>query len=481
MSEVKVNKISPRSGTEVTLGDSGDTFTIPSGATINNQGTATNFGATGSASWVTTVKTSTFTAVAGEGYFVNTTGGVVTVNLPAGTAGAVVAIKDYAGTFDTNAVTLVQNGSDKIGGAAVNATLTTEGIAVTLVFIDSTQGWLVTDSGLQNEAPTAQYICASVSGSCNTIATSGDFKIATFKGPGTFTVNSAGNACGSNTIDYLVVGGGGGAGTNANNSPQGASGAGAGGFRVSNGYCSPAPLMSPLAAPAALPVTATGYPVTIGGGGAGAASAPYSGANGNPSTFTGTTTITSAGGGFGSGDVDQPEVPGAGGPGGSGGGGHQVSPSHITGAGNTPPVSPPQGNPGGGGSSPSGEGGGGAGEAGINSGWCGVPTNAGKGGAGSFIIQAGFGGCNGTTGPVSNTRYFAGGGGGSSSPNRSPGGTPGSGGAGGGGPGGVSPTPAANQQGVANTGGGGGATSCSPGEVGSGGSGIVIIRYKFQN
>ena len=84
MSEVKVNKISPRTacGT-VTLGDSGDTFTIPSGATINNQGTAVNFGATGSASWVTTVKTSSpFTAVAGEGYFCETTtGGAVTVNL----------------------------------------------------------------------------------------------------------------------------------------------------------------------------------------------------------------------------------------------------------------------------------------------------------------------------------------------------------------------------------------------------------------
>ena len=60
MSELKVNKISPRSGTAFTLGDSGDTFTIPSGATINNQGTAVNFGATGSASWVTTVKTSDF-------------------------------------------------------------------------------------------------------------------------------------------------------------------------------------------------------------------------------------------------------------------------------------------------------------------------------------------------------------------------------------------------------------------------------------
>ena len=182
MSEVKVNKISPRSGTDVTLGDSGDTFTIPSGATINNQGTAVNFGATGSASWVTTVKTSTFTAVAGEGYFVNTTGGAVTVNLPAGVAGAVVAIKDYAGTFDTNNVTLVQNGSDKIGGSTVNATLKTEGIAVTLVFIDSTQGWLVTDSGLQSESPTTQFVTATG----GTIATSGDFKIHTFTGPGTF-------------------------------------------------------------------------------------------------------------------------------------------------------------------------------------------------------------------------------------------------------------------------------------------------------
>ena len=479
MSEIKVNKISPRSGTTVTLGDSGDTFTIPSGATINNQGTATNFGATGSASWTTTVKTSGFTAVAGEGYFIDTTSGPISVNLPAGTAGAVVAFKDYLGTFDTNAVTLVQNGSDKIGGSTVNGSLSTEGIAVTLVFIDSTQGWLVTDSGLQSEAPTAQYVAATG----GSVATCGDFKIHTFTGPGTFCVSSAGNANGSNKVDYLVVAGGGGAGVNANNPPQGASGGGGGGFRVSNSYGSSAPLMSPLSNPTGLPVSVSGYPVTVGAGGAGRCGAPYSGNQGSNSIFAGSTTITSAGGGFGSGDQDQPVVPGDGGPGGSAGGGHQVGPGpgNATGVGNTPPVSPPQGNPGGGGSSPSGEGGGGAGEAGISSGWCGIPTNAGKGGAGSFIIQAGFGGCNGTTGPVSNTRYFAGGGGGSSSPNRSPGGNPGTGGAGGGAPGGVSPTPAANQQGGTNTGGGGGATSCSPGEVGSGGSGIVIIRYKFQN
>ena len=84
---------------------------------------ATNFGATGSASWTTTVKTSTFTAVAGEGYFVNTTGGAVTVNLPAGVAGAVVAmVKITQDTFDTNAcdISCSPNGSDKIGGSTDN-------------------------------------------------------------------------------------------------------------------------------------------------------------------------------------------------------------------------------------------------------------------------------------------------------------------------------------------------------------------------
>ena len=103
MSEVKVNKISPRTncGT-VQLGDSGDTITIPAGATITNNGTANGFGATGAVNWQTTVKTSTFTAVAGEGYFVDTTSGAITVNLPAGSAGAIVGIKDYASTFGSN-------------------------------------------------------------------------------------------------------------------------------------------------------------------------------------------------------------------------------------------------------------------------------------------------------------------------------------------------------------------------------------------
>ena len=209
MSEIKVNKISPRTncGT-VQLGDSGDTITIPAGATITNNGTANGFGATGAVNWQTTVKTSGFTATAGEGYFVNTTSGAITVNLPAGTPGAVVGFKDYLNTFDTNALTLNLNGSDKAGGSTANPSLNVEGIAVTLVFIDSTRGWLVTDSGLQSEAPSPTFITATG----GTITTDGNFKVHTFTGPGTFTVCSVGNSAGSNSVDYLVIGGGGGGG-----------------------------------------------------------------------------------------------------------------------------------------------------------------------------------------------------------------------------------------------------------------------------
>ena len=453
MSEIKVNKISPRSGTTVTLGDSGDTFTIPSGATINNQGTATNFGATGSASWTTTVKTGDFTAVAGEGYFVDTTSGEIDVSLPAGTAGAVVAVKDYANTWDTNNCILIPNGSDKIGGENLNATLETEGIAITLVFVDSTKGWLVTDSGLQDEAPTKQYIAATG----GTVTTSTDFKIHTFTGPGTFCVSAAGNAQGSNTVDYLVVAGGGGGGSYYG------SGAGAGGARMSSGAASGSYTVGPLGSGvAALPVTATGYPVTVGAGGAnggtpapGGPNAKY-GSNGSNSVFAGSTTITSAGGGRGAGACGSAND---GGPGGSGGGG-AASPGNSAsgGTGNTPSVSPAQGTNGGAATPGTGASGGGATQAGS-------PSSPGYGGNGvSNMI-------NPTAGHiVSCVSYYAGGGN-SSAVSKSTNAPQGGGG------GGSEPGPAG--AGTANTGGGGGGNSTGCGQTG--GSGIVIIRYKFQN
>src|SRR5210317_943130 len=120
MSEIKVNKLTPRTncGT-VQLGDSGDTITIPAGATITNNGTQTGFGRTGTVDWDTTAKTASFTAVSGDGYFVNTTSGVITVTLPASpSAGDIVAVADYAGTSATNNITIARNGSNIQGNAS---------------------------------------------------------------------------------------------------------------------------------------------------------------------------------------------------------------------------------------------------------------------------------------------------------------------------------------------------------------------------
>jgi hypothetical protein len=137
MSEVRVNKITPRSGTSVQIGEAGDTINLTT-ATVN---LPTGVGGT---SWQA-VKTSNFTAVAGEGYFVNTTGGVITATLPSSaTIGNEVSIIDYAGTADTNNITIGRNGH-KIQGASSDMTVTTERAAFTLVYVDSTQGWLLKD------------------------------------------------------------------------------------------------------------------------------------------------------------------------------------------------------------------------------------------------------------------------------------------------------------------------------------------------
>ena len=471
MSEVKVNKLTPRTncGT-VTLGDSGDTFTIPAGVTITNNGTQTGFGRTGAVDWQTgSIKTSTFTAVSGEGYFINQSS-AITMNLPAGSAGAIVAVADYARNFNTYNLTITPNGSEKIGGVAANLILDVAGQSTTLVYVDSTKGWINVQNAEDTATGLAPTYIAATGGTVTTVCT--NFKVHTFTGPGTFCVSSVGNPVGSDKVEYIVVAGGGSGGA-ANG---GGGGGGAGGFRIGN-ISMPAPLTSPLAT-TGLPVSATAFPITVGGGGSsvsGPGPSPGSniGNNGSNSVFS-TITATAGGGGGGAGTC------GAGRPGGSGGGEGGQNASGGPGNGNTPPVSPPQGNPGGD-TNPSidtnqGSGGGGAGAAGSGNG---PPTSkAGDGGAGSFVVQTGFAGCNGTPGPVSGARYFAGGGGANSESH--PATCQGAGGAGGGGAGGVSGTSAT--AGGTNTGGGGGGIDASPpgNNSGAGGSGIVIIRYKFQ-
>ena len=272
MSEVKVNKISPRTncGT-VQLGDSGDTITIPAGATITNNGTQTGFGRTGTVDWDTTPKTASFTAVSGNGYFVNTTSSAITVTLPASpSAGAIVAVMDYANTAATNNITVARN-SSKIDGEDVDATMATNGQSFTLVYVDSTEGWKTVNNA-DAQINTAQYVTATG----GTITTCGNFKIHTFTGPGTFTVSCAGNPIGSTTVDYLVVAGAGGGGMGGNSASlpnpsdlrDGGGGGGAGGYRESSGAASGCYTRSPLGAcVSALPVSVQGYPITVGAGG----------------------------------------------------------------------------------------------------------------------------------------------------------------------------------------------------------------------
>ena len=102
-------------------------------------------GAGGGITWNAVVTGTTQTAVAGNGYFINTTSNVCTVTLPAGVLGNEVAIIDYAGTFDSNALTVAANGSEKIHASTGDLTVTVERAAFTLVFTDSTQGWLLKD------------------------------------------------------------------------------------------------------------------------------------------------------------------------------------------------------------------------------------------------------------------------------------------------------------------------------------------------
>ena len=439
MSEVKVNKISPRTncGT-VTLGDSGDSFVIPTGVTITNNGTQTGFGREGSVNWQTgSIKTTTFTAVSGEGYFVDTSSGAVTANLPAGTAGAIVSFADYTRTFQNNSLTISPNGSNKIGGVAANATLNVEGQSATFVYVDGTEGWInVQETSNSVEGRTiTNYVIASGGSE----STCGDYKIHTFTGPGTLTVTNEGTPSGSNTLDYLVIAGGGGGAQNYS------AGGGAGGYRESAGTSSGSYSRSPLGAcVAALPATFTSYPIVVGSGGSGYTCGPTSG---SPSTFS---TITSTGGGRAGGNSSPVPIYFQGQPGGSGGGSRG---GLSGGTGNTPPVSPPQGNNGGGSDACTTAGGGGG------------ATAAGTGGTSSSGGNGGAGATSSITGsPVTRA-------GGGAGKGNAPAGNPGPGGGGAvGSPGGA---------GGVNTGGGGGAASGGCG--GTGGSGVVIIRYKFQN
>jgi len=473
-STIKVNNIQNQCGQNIinensntiTIGASGDTIALASGAS------QTGFGRTGTVDWQTgDIKTATFTAESGKGYFCNTTGGAFEVDLPAGSAGAIVSVQDYANTFSSNALTIDPNGSEKINGGIAGGTvsLSTAGEGLTLVYIDATIGWR---SVQDNEFSDAASNFISATG--GTITNTPTCRIHTFTGPGTFTVSAVAVCAADNAVSYLVVAGGG-----AGGGAYAGGGGGAGGFRELKTPVAPytaSPLDGYPSAPNRIVVSAQNYPITVGGGGTGIPGGCTSnrGGNGSVSTFT---TITSAGGGGGGGggNATRPINPGVAGGSGGGGMGNCGTSAGSGGAGNTPPVTPPQGQNGGGSSTSGptygGGGGGGAGEVGET----GTNTKYGRGGAGvstqitgSALSYAGGGG-NGTLSP-----YPAPDGGGGASPC-------GTGGAGGG-SGSPAATGGAGEDGTTNRGGGGGGGSTQPPagvNSGNGGSGVVIIRYKI--
>jgi hypothetical protein len=258
----------------------------------------------GGTSWQSVETGATFTAVAGNGYPVNTTAQACTVTLPASASvGDTIEFTDYARKWGTNALTINPNSLNYQGNTTPQPVYDTNGESICIVYMDATNGWIpINDGAVVKETP--QNI----------------------------------------DIEYLIVAGGGCGGIGGTGEGQG--GGGAGGYRTNFGG-------------AALTLTdGNTYTVTVGTGGTDDKTAGNAAESGGDSSLAGTgiATITSAGGGGGGSRVN-------GAAGGSGGGaGHNQS----GGAGNTPSTSPAQGYAGGTGQSEEGGGGGGSSAVGAN-------------------------------------------------------------------------------------------------------------------
>ena len=292
----------------------------------------------GGISWQSSIVTgTTLSAVAGNGYWIDTTSNACTVTLPASASvGDQIILVDYDRTWGTNNLTINRNGLNYQGGTE-NPVYDTNGQSVNIVYSGATQGWIPTsDDDVANESVLPPY-----------------------------------------SADFLVIAGGGGAGGDRGG------GGGAGGFRYITGENF---------------ITGATYTVTVGAGGSGSGGAGDGGTGGDSSIVGTGISYTSAGGGFGGGGDGGPGN--AGGSGGSGGGGATISSGTVSqpgGSGNTPSTSPSQGNNGGASSNSGigGGGGGGAGSLGSNA----SGDNGGAGGSGisnsitgSAITYAGGGG-----------------------------------------------------------------------------------------
>jgi hypothetical protein len=359
------------------------TFTLPetdgsSGQALVTNGSGVLSFASAGLAWQTIITGATLTAVAGRGYWIDTTSNACTITLPASaTNGDTIILADYARKWATNKITINPNSLKFQGNTSPNPEYNTNGQSVTLVYSGATQGWIPTvDDDVTLETPQ------------------------------------------SYSVDFLVIAGGGSGGGSIGG------GGGAGGFRTSTQTVSASTVIT----------------VTVGDGGAGGSTGP-AGNNGSNSSISGSglTTITSTGGGGGG--TSNGGGPNAGKNGGSGGGAGATNMSgSAIGTGNTPSTSPSQGNNGGLGYDGTiaitlSGGGGGAGAVGGNSTQGTSSAIGGSGGngtansiTGSSVTRAGGGG--GTGDNSANSQIASGGSGGGGNGCQNSAGSGGSGGAG---------------------------------------------------
>jgi hypothetical protein len=239
------NIITQTNATTLTIGASGQTIAVASGATLLG----------GGISWTSTVVTSALTVAVNTGYFVNTSSNAITVTLPASASvGNTIILSDFNRTFATNNLTLNQNSVNFQGFTTPNPVYSTDGQTIQLVYSGATKGWIpISDDDVTLETPQTY------------------------------------------SVDFLVVAGGGGGGT------QHGGGGGAGGYR--NSYSTETSGGGGSSETSLTFNPGTVYTVTVGAGGAGATlpSGVVSGSVGVDSSISGTgiTTITSNGGGGG--------------------------------------------------------------------------------------------------------------------------------------------------------------------------------------
>lgn len=366
-------------------------------------------------------KDSDFTAVAGKGYFVDTTSGVVTVNLPTSASlGDEIIFIDYADQWSTNSMFLHAPPLNYQSFADSDIEISTDNYrTVHIIYSGATQGWLPRKyaGGEQSENPVSAD--GPISGGYT--YTVDGYRYYKFTSSATFVVTQ------TVTAQAIMVGGGGGGGRDDYSGGRGAGGGGAGGM---------------VDAQTLSLVSGNNLTIVIGAGGTNAGTSGAPGTNGGNTTVTGLTNAIGGGGGGShnaSTNLDNASS------GGSGGGGTNGRSGGVGTAG--------QGNQGSAGSQAlfqyGGGGGGGKGAASTN--------NVGGAGSNTYSVWA-------TATSSGDNGYYAGGGAGGGGNNLS--GVNGSNGGGG---------SSNNGPGTVNTGGGGGGNRNST--LGAGGSGIVIIRH----